>query len=120
MAPRRCRQGTPSEIIRPLQGQLAFIDWNMPLTDKLIIAAAKLKSRLFIGTAGYRKPTVLLDSLEQAGPAITMSIQRISLEDAEPRRPARRALSDLPNTSGCVTARDAILTAELARAGAGN
>jgi thiazole synthase len=90
----------------------------MPMTDPLIIAGTKLSSRLFVGTAGYPNQQVLLQSLEATGAElVTVSIRRISLEGYA------ESLVDLlggrcrllPNTAGCVTARDAILTAELAR-----
>jgi thiazole synthase len=86
--------------------------------DPFLIAGTALKSRLFIGTAGYPNQQVMLDSLEASGAElVTMSIRRISLDTYS------GSLVDLlgdrcrllPNTSGCVTARDAILTAELAR-----
>ena len=86
--------------------------------DPFLIAGTPLKSRLFIGTAGYPNQQVMLDSLEASGAElVTMSIRRISLDSYS------GSLVDLlggrcrllPNTSGCVTARDAILTAELAR-----
>jgi thiazole synthase len=88
------------------------------MTDMLIIAGTKLGSRLILGTAGYPNQQIMLDSLAASGTAlVTMSIRRISLEGYA------ESLVDLlggryrilPNTSGCVTARDAILTAELAR-----
>ncbi|MGE5268713.1 MAG: thiazole synthase [Thiohalocapsa sp.] len=88
------------------------------MTDQLIIAGTKLRSRLFVGTAGYPNQQVLLDSLEASGAElVTVSIRRISLDGYA------ESLVDLlggryrllPNTAGCVTARDAILTAELAR-----
>src|ERR1700736_4549921 len=88
------------------------------MTDPLMIAGTKLSSRLFAGTAGYQNQQMLLDSLEASGAElVTVSIRRISLEGYA------ESLVDLlggryrllPNTSGCVTARDAILTAELAR-----
>jgi thiazole synthase len=90
----------------------------MPIADPLIIAGTRLNSRLFCGTAGYPNQQVLLDSLEASGAElVTASIRRISLDGYA------ESLVDLlggkyrilPNTSGCVTARDAILTAELAR-----
>ena len=90
----------------------------IPTADPLIIAGTKLGSRLFVGTAGYPNQQVLLDSLEASGAElVTASIRRISLDGYA------ESLVDLlgdkyrilPNTSGCVTARDAILTAELAR-----
>jgi thiazole synthase len=86
--------------------------------DPLLIAGTPLKSRLFIGTAGYPNQQVMLDSLEASGAElVTMSIRRISLDSysgslVDLLSPRCRLL---PNTSGCVTARDAILTAELAR-----
>jgi thiazole synthase len=89
-----------------------------PQNDPLLIAGTPLKSRLFIGTAGYPNQQVMLDSLEASGAElVTMSIRRISLDAysgslVELLSPRCRLL---PNTSGCVTARDAILTAELAR-----
>jgi thiazole synthase len=88
------------------------------MTDPLIIAGSELSSRLFVGSARYPNQQVMLDALAVAGPAmVTMSIRRISLEGYA------ESLVDLlgdkyrilPNTAGCVTARDAILTAELAR-----
>src|SRR5512132_518769 len=91
---------------------------TMPIADPLIIAGTRLNSGLFCGTAGYPNRQVLLDSLEASGAElVTASIRRISLDAYA------ESLVDLlgdkyrilPNTSGCVTARDAILTAELAR-----
>src|SRR5215475_11520380 len=88
------------------------------MTDPLMIAGELLASRLFVGTAGYPNQQVLLDCLAASGAAmVTVSIRRISLEGYA------ESLVDLlgdryrllPNTAGCLTARDAILTAELAR-----
>jgi len=86
--------------------------------DPLEIAGATLGSRLFLGTAGYPNRRSLLDSLEAgAVEVVTASIRRISLESYE------GSLVDmlgeryrlLPNTAGCATTRDAVLTAQLAR-----
>src|ERR1700756_3204096 len=88
------------------------------MSDPLLIAGTPLTSRLFVGTAGYPNQQALLDCLETSGAElVTVSIRRISLEGYA------ESLVDLlgdryrllPNTAGCVTARDAILTAELAR-----
>ena len=88
------------------------------MTDPLLIAGTALSSRLFVGTAGYPNQQVLLDCLEASGAEIvTVSIRRISLEGYA------ESLVDLlggryrllPNTAGCATVRDAVLTAELAR-----
>jgi len=88
------------------------------MDDGLIIAGTKLGSRLILGTSGYPNQQVLLDSLEASGAElVTASIRRISLEGYA--ESLIDLLADrcrvLPNTSGCVTAKDAILTAELAR-----
>lgn len=88
------------------------------MTDPLVIAGATLNSRLFVGTAGYPNQQVMLDSLAASGAElVTASIRRISLEGYA------ESLIDLlgdryrilPNTAGCATVRDAVLTAELAR-----
>src|SRR5260370_15648414 len=90
----------------------------MPMTDPLIIAGTSFSSRLIAGTARYPNQQVMLEALEASGTElVTMSIRRISLEGyaeslVDLLGPRYRLL---PNTSGCVTARDAILTAELAR-----
>src|SRR5437868_9524306 len=88
------------------------------MTDPLTIAGASLSSRLIVGTARYPNQQVMLDCLEASGAElVTASIRRISLEGYA--ESLVDVLGDryriLPNTSGCVTARDAILTAELAR-----
>src|ERR1700752_289429 len=90
----------------------------MPMTDPFTIAGTSLSSRLIVGTARYPNQQVMLDALAATGTElVTMSIRRISLDGYAERLVdilgGRYRL--LPNTSGCVTARDAILTAELAR-----
>src|SRR5262249_28660455 len=86
--------------------------------DPFIVAGKTLSSRLFVGSARYPNQQVMLDAMAASQPCmVTMSIRRISLEGYA------ESLVDLlgdrypilPNTSGCATARDAILTAELAR-----
>ncbi len=86
--------------------------------DGLVIAGRRLGSRLLMGSGGYPNQQVLLDSLAAGEPAlVTVAIRRISLEAYA------ESLIDLlgdrytllPNTAGCATVRDAVLTAELAR-----
>ncbi len=103
----------------PVAGRLIFsVRISSMSSDPFVIAGATLPSRLFVGTAGYPNQQVMLDALAASGAElVTMSIRRISLEGYA------ESLVDLlgdryrilPNTAGCVTARDAILTAELAR-----
>ena len=78
-----------------------------------------IASRLFIGSAGYPNQQVMLDAIEASGAElVTASIRRIDLSGypeslVDRARPSAGGL--LPNTAGCTTARDAVLTAELAR-----
>ena len=88
------------------------------MTDKFTIADQSFTSRLFLGTAGYPNQQVMLDAHEASGTElVTVSIRRISLEGyAESMVDllcGRTRL--LPNTAGCATVRDAVLTAQLAR-----
>ena len=88
------------------------------MSDKLIIAQESFDSRLLLGTAGYPNQQVMLDALEAGGTeVVTVSVRRISLEGYA------ESMVDLlggryrllPNTAGCATRRDAVLTAQLAR-----
>jgi thiazole synthase len=88
------------------------------MTDELIVAGTTYPSRLFMGTGGYPNQQVLLDSLAAAAPAlVTVSIRRISLDayagSLVDLLDGRYTL--LPNTAGCSTVKDAVLTAQLAR-----
>ena len=90
----------------------------MPLSDPLIIAGRELGSRLFLGTAGYPNRKVMLDSIAASGTQmVTASIRRISLagDDESLVDLVPKDIHFLPNTAGCQTAKDAVLTAELAR-----
>ena len=87
-------------------------------SDGLAIADRRFATRLLLGSAGYPNQQVMLDSLAAAEPAmVTVAIRRISLEAYA------ESLVDLvggrypllPNTAGCATVRDAVLTAQLAR-----
>ena len=89
-----------------------------PSPDVLKIADRSFRSRLFIGTAGYPNQQVMLDAVTASGAEMaTASIRRISLAGEE--ESLVDVLGDrvklLPNTAGCQTAKDAVLTAELAR-----
>ena len=90
----------------------------MSKSDPLILGEHSLESRLILGSARFPNQQVLLDALEASGAGVvTVSIRRVSLEGyAESMLDllgGRCAL--LPNTAGCATARDAVLTAQLAR-----
>ncbi len=88
------------------------------MSDPFILGGIGIESRLLIGTAGYPNQQTMLDAIEASGAEIvTASIRRISLDSYG------ESLIDvldgryrlLPNTAGCATVKDAVLTAELAR-----
>jgi thiazole synthase len=83
------------------------------------LAGRPLQSRLLLGTARYPSRQVLLEALAAAGSEIvTVAVRRVGL--AGEGDSLYRCLTDagyvlLPNTAGCYTVRDAVLTARLAR-----
>jgi thiazole synthase len=91
---------------------------NKQEADLLIIAGREFRSRLFLGTAGYPNRKCMLDAVAASGTEMaTASIRRISLagDDESLVELLGGKVHFLPNTAGCQTARDAVLTAELAR-----
>ena len=88
------------------------------MSDPLIIAGHEFGSRLFLGSAGYPNRKLMLDSIAASGTQmVTASIRRISLagDDESMIDLLAGRVKFLPNTAGCQTAKDAVLTAELAR-----
>jgi thiazole synthase len=87
--------------------------------DRWELAGLSLGSRLLLGTARYSSRQVLLDALGASGAElVTVAVRRVGLGGgAENLYDALRGrgLHLLPNTAGCFTARDAVLTAELGR-----
>jgi thiazole synthase len=87
------------------------------MSDPFVIAGESLSSRLLLGTAGYPNQRLMREAVRASGCAmVTVSLRRASLEGHG--SDTLELLSNyriLPNTAGCETARDAILTAELAR-----
>ena len=87
-------------------------------TDPLRIAGKVFSSRLFLGSAGYPNQQVFLDSLAASGAEIlTVSVRRADLSgygEGLLELVAGKVWL-LPNTAGCATVKDAVLTAELAR-----
>jgi thiazole synthase len=89
-----------------------------PLEDALTIADKTFTSRLLIGSARYPNNQVMVDSIAASGSQIvTVAIRRIDLAGGG------ETVLDLldgkyhilPNTAGCFTAKDAVLTAQLSR-----
>lgn len=87
-------------------------------TDPLTIAGETLSSRLLLGTGGFRSLDAMAAAIEASGSElVTVALRRI---DAAQRGSIVDVLDAagvrlLPNTAGCFTARDAVLTARLAR-----
>src|SRR5262249_49504237 len=95
----------------------AGVQANLEARDPFTIAGTEIASRLLLGTAGYPNQRLLRGAVAASGcEIVTVSIRRISLKghgsDTIGLLAGRRFL---PNTAGCETARDAVLTAELAR-----
>jgi thiazole synthase len=84
----------------------------------LEIAGRSWQSRLILGTGGFRSLDVMRDAIEASGTEIvTVALRRV---DPGARGSIMDVLQDLgcfllPNTAGCYTAEDAVLTARLAR-----
>lgn len=90
----------------------------MKHNDPLVIAGRSFNSRLFLGTARYPNQQLMLDAVAASGTEMaTASIRRIGLAGEEKGMVEVLAgrVHFLPNTAGCYTAKDAVLTAELAR-----
>lgn len=89
-----------------------------PLKDPLTIADKTFTSRFLIGSSPFPNNQVMLDSIEASGAQIvTVAIRRIDLS-AGGETVLDLLEGDyhiLPNTAGCYTAKDAVLTAQLAR-----
>lgn len=86
--------------------------------DLLTIAGESFGSRLIMGTGGAPSMRVIEDSLVASGTELTT----VAMRRINPSAPgsvleilARHQIKVLPNTAGCFTAADAVLTAELAR-----
>lgn len=91
-----------------------------PGPDPFVIADRTFSSRLLMGTGRYRSLDLMARSLRATGTEIvTVAIRRVDLDDLDGESTLGVLREEgyflLPNTAGCYTARDAILTAELAR-----
>jgi thiazole synthase len=88
------------------------------VTEPLVLGGRELHSRLILGTGGFTSHEVLGQALTASGAEVcTVALRRLSVA-------AQGSILDvlseagvqvLPNTAGCFTARDAVVTAQLAR-----
>jgi thiazole synthase len=88
------------------------------MDDPLVIAGVELSSRLIMGTGGASS----LDALEAALAASGTELTTVAMRRVDPSAPGsvldvvrRLDIRLLPNTAGCSTAAEALLTARLAR-----
>ena len=89
------------------------------MNDTLTIADRSFTSRLIIGTSRYPDANTMLEAVEESGAEmVTVAIRRLDLSDETGENPIsllRKRHFILPNTAGCYTAKEAVLTAQLAR-----
>ena len=87
--------------------------------DTWTVGGVTLGNRVLLGTSRYPSLQSLLDSVEASGTEmVTVAVRRVDLSGGgESLLGSLRAagLNLLPNTAGCLTAREAVLTAQLAR-----
>jgi thiazole synthase len=88
------------------------------MTTSLEIAGRSFDSRLIMGSGGFRNLEVMAEAIEASGAELaTVAMRRV-----DPSAPGSiievleaAGCEVLPNTAGCFTARDAVITARLAR-----
>ena len=88
------------------------------MADPFVIAGREFTSRLILGTGGFRSLEAMAAAIEASQTEmVTVALRRVDPE-------AQGSIVDvldaagvmlLPNTAGCYTARDAVVTAKLAR-----
>jgi thiazole synthase len=94
--------------------------------DALQLGGRVLGSRLLLGTGGFPSLELMADAIAASGTQmVTVALRRVGIgpgAGAQPGGPgsllatlAAAGVELLPNTAGCHTARDAVLTAQLAR-----
>jgi thiazole synthase len=90
------------------------------MSNALVLGGKTYRSRLIVGTGKYPNFETMATALEVSGTQlVTIAIRRINLNDRSGESLLnyidRKKFDLLPNTAGCYTAKDAVLTCELAR-----
>jgi thiazole synthase len=89
--------------------------------DPLTLYGLSFENRLLLGTARYDSPSLLADAISAADPAmLTVSVRRQLSGSRDSGQSFWTLLRDtqrpiLPNTAGCLSAREAVKTACMAR-----
>ena len=103
-------KGDEIEIVQP------FLEVDLE-NDNLIIDNKSFKSRLIMGSSMFPNIDVMNKSIEKSeSEIVTISIRRLSVNKKDYFfDQIKKEYTFLPNTAGCFTKKEAILTAELAR-----
>jgi thiazole synthase len=88
--------------------------------DTLVIGTRRFSSRLIVGTGKYPSVEVMQQAHEASGTQlVTVAIRRINLDERSGKTLLdyidRSKYAILPNTAGCYNAKEAVVTAQLAR-----
>ncbi len=88
--------------------------------DSWKIGSLTLTSRVLLGTATYPNLDTMLEALKAStAQLVTMSLRRVNVETPGSENLYKilreRGYHLLPNTAGCFTAKEAVLTAQMAR-----
>jgi thiazole synthase len=107
-----------SAAVGPRSSEVLPDPVSAPAGDTLTIAGRTLHSRLLLGTGGFPSLSLLAEAIRASrSELVTVALRRVdptaqgSLMDVL----EQEGVELLPNTAGCFTARDAVLTAKLAR-----
>jgi len=93
--------------------------------DKLVIGGKEFKSRLIVGSGKYKDFQQTKEATEASGAEmITVAVRRVNITDPNQDNLLNyidtSKIMILPNTAGCYTAKEAVLTAKLAREALGH
>ena len=94
------------------------VEARAPEDDAFVVGGRPLASRLVLGTGGVPSPEVLDAVVAASGTALaTVAVRRVDPSSRGGILDVLRArgVAVLPNTAGCFTAAEAVLTAKLAR-----
>ncbi len=111
-----------TDDVNPAPGTVTARNGAATPGEAWTIAGRTLRSRLLLGTGGFPSLELLSEAVAASGSElVTVALRRL---DPAGRRAGQGSLIDvlsaagvelLPNTAGCHTARDAVVTARLAR-----
>jgi thiazole synthase len=109
-------------IVEGNNGDVAAAPAKGEAEDPLLLGGRSLRSRLLLGTGGFPSTQAMADAIAASGcEIVTVALRRVEVESGAARAGSlldvleQAGVELLPNTAGCHTARDAVLTARLAR-----